>query len=137
MENKKHIVAVNAFIKNIKGDKFLIIKRNKDEVAYPGKWAIPGGKVEKGQTLMEALKREALEEVGLELEDSKEYIKDFTFVRPDNHNVIGLCFLIKAKTEDVRLSDEFEDFRWVAPQELSKFDHIEGMEEEAKIAFKE
>ncbi len=135
MENKKHIVAINAFIKNKSGDKFLIVKRNKDEIAYPEKWVFPGGKSEKGEAIIDVLKREVLEEVGLEIEDNKKYIKDFTFVRPDGHNVIGFCFEVKSKSDDVKLSKDFEEFRWIFPKELSNFDHIEGMEKEVEIAF--
>jgi len=86
--DKKHVVAITAFIKNNTEDKFLIVKRSKNEIAYPSKWSFPGGKLEKGQSVMETLKREVLEEVGLEIEDYKYYLKDFTFLRPDGHNVI-------------------------------------------------
>ena len=43
MEEKKHIVAVNAVIK--KDNKILIVKRASHEIAHAGKWAFPGGKV--------------------------------------------------------------------------------------------
>jgi len=135
MEDKKHIVAITALIKNKAGDKFLIVKRHKNEIAFPGKWAFPGGKVEKGQNVLETLKKEIMEEVGLEIEDSKKFIKDYTFIRPDNHNVVGLCFEVIAKTEDVTISEDAEDFKWITPEELLDFDYIEGMEEEIKIVF--
>ena len=136
MENKKHIVAVTAFIKNKAEDRFLVVKRHAGEVAYPGKWAFPGGKVEKGQTLMEALRREVEEEVGLEIEEYKKLIKDFTFVRPDGHNVVGMCFSVIAKSEAVTISKDFDDYKWITPEELSTLDHIEGMDEEVSRAFK-
>ncbi len=134
-DNKKHIVAITALIKNKSGDKFLIIKRNKNEIAYPSKWAYPGGKIEREESVMDALKREVLEEVGLDIENYKIFLKDYTFIRPDNHNVVGFCFLVKAKDDNVKLSDDFEDYRWISLEELDNFDHIEGMEEEANIAF--
>lgn len=135
MENEKHIVAVTAFIKNKTGDKFLVVKRGKNEIAYPGKWAFPGGKLEKGQTILETLKREVKEEVGLEIEKCKKFLDDYTFVRPDGHNVVGLCFLVIAKSEDVKISKDFDYFKWITPKELSKLDHIDGMEEEVKKVF--
>ncbi len=135
MKNRKHIVAISALIKNETGDKFLIIKRNKDEIAYPGKWSFPGGKVEKGETITAALKREALEEVGLEIEDYKKFIRDHAFIRADGHNVVGFCFLVKAKSYKVKISEEFDDYRWVTPEEFKNYDYIKGMEEEIKIAF--
>lgn len=135
MSSKLHIVAINAFIKDSSKNKFLVIKRHKNEIAYPGKWAFPGGKTERGQTLLDTLKREVLEEVGLEIEDNIKFLKDFTFVRPDDKNVVGLCFEVVAKSNNVKISQDFEDFRWIKPEELLKFDHIEGMEEEVKLAF--
>ena len=136
MDKKKHIVAITAVIKNATGDKFLIIKRSKNEIAYPGKWAFPGGKVEKGQDILQTLQREVKEEVGLEIENYKRYLKDYTFVRPDDHNVVGFCFLVRAKSEAVQISPDFEDFKWITPQELSNFNHIMGMEEEVHAAFR-
>ncbi|MBS3152381.1 NUDIX domain-containing protein [Candidatus Woesearchaeota archaeon] len=135
MDDKKHIVAVTAFIKNKSGNKFLIVKRNTNEIAYPGKWAFPGGKLEKGETLLKTLKREVLEEVGLEIDENKHYLKDYTFIRPDGHNVVGICFIIIAKSEDIKLSKDFEDFAWISPDELDSFDCIPGMDEEVKLAF--
>ena len=135
MENKKHIVAITALIKNKKGDKFLVVKRHKDEIAYPGKWAFPGGKVEKGHTVLETLKREVKEEVGLEIRNHKRFLKDYTFVRPDGHNVVGFTFEVVAKSEKVSISPDFEDYKWIKPEELPSLDHIKGMDEEVMVAF--
>ncbi len=133
MENKKHIVAITAVIKY--NDKFLIVKRNSKEIAYPGKWTIPGGKAEKGESIIDVLKREIKEEVGLDIGDEKEFLRDYTFVRPDKHNVIGFTFLVTASSDDVRLGEDFEDFKWILPHELKDYDHIEGIKEEIKKAF--
>ncbi len=136
MDNKKHIVTITALIKNKAGNKFLIVKRSKNEIAYPSKWAFPGGKVEKGEDVLTTLKREVLEEVNLDIEDHHEYLKDYAFIRPDGHNVVGFAFAVRAKSENVKISDDFEDFRWIAPNELSKYNHIDGMETEVQRAFK-
>mgnify|MGYP003976956331 FL=1 len=136
MEDKKHIVAVTAFIKD--KDKILVVKRRNDEIAFPGKWTVPGGKVERGQTILEALKREVYEEVGLEIENWKKYLEDFTFVRPDGHNVVGASFLVKAKSFNVVLDQrDFEEFKWVGVEELDSLDLIQGIKKEAKLALKE
>ena len=137
MDKKRHIVAVTAFIRNLKGDKFLIIKRSMDEIAYPGKWGFVGGKLEAGETIMDTLKREVLEEVGLEIEDHKEYLYDYTFGRPDEFNVVGICFEVKPKSEDVVIEKDLDDFAWITKKEFKNYDTIEGMDKQLKLIFKE
>jgi len=136
MDDKKHIVAITAVIKNQAEDKFLILKRSDQEIAFPGKWAFPGGKIEKGQTIIDTLRREVKEETGLDIADYKEYLKDYTFIRPDGHNVVGLTFLVKANSDNVTISTDFTEFAWLKPEKLSNYDHIVGMAEEIRIAFK-
>ena len=45
-------------------DLLLIVKRNESDELYPGSWEFPGGHLEKGETLKEALRRELKEEIG-------------------------------------------------------------------------
>lgn len=136
MSNKNNIVAVNTIIKNKDKTKVLVVKRNENEIAYPGYWAFPGGKVESNETIFEALKRETLEEVGLDLvEGYKKFIGDFNFQRKDGLNVIGLVFEVLAKSQEVILDKDFEDFKWVNLNESEKLKLIPGMEKELKIVF--
>ena len=136
MSNKHHIVAITAFIRSKCGNKFLVIKRHQNEIAYPGKWTFPGGKMEREENVLGALKREVLEEVGLDIEDEKNMIEDFTFIRPDGHNVIGFTFEVNAKHEEVKIPEDFQEFKWVTPDEFMKLDFIEGMENAVKRAFR-
>ncbi|QGA53444.1 NUDIX domain-containing protein [Sulfolobus sp. E5-1-F] len=57
------LVAVGCLI--VEENKVLLVKRKNPPNA--GLWAIPGGKVEYGETLEDALKREMREETGLEI----------------------------------------------------------------------
>ena len=61
---KHPVPAVGAII--LKDDKILLVKRG----AEPGigKWSIPGGSMEFGETMEEAVKREVKEETGLDVE---------------------------------------------------------------------
>jgi mutator protein MutT len=49
---------------------FLIAKRAKNKI-HSGKWKFPGGKVEHEETHSDAVKREAMEELGVEIEITK------------------------------------------------------------------
>jgi mutator protein MutT len=131
-ESKLHILAISAVIRNEEG-KFLVVKRGDHETAFPGKWAFPGGKLERGETILDCVRREVMEEAGIEIEDGIKYLDDYTFVRPDNLNVIGLRFLAKAKSFDVRLSGDFDGFRWVSGKELGQMDCIDDMEKISRM----
>jgi len=129
----EHIVVVTGIVKF--KDKFLILKRNKEMEMHPGKWSFPGGKVKAGEDLFSALKREIKEETNLDIEDTKEYISDYTFTRPNGKNTIGFCFLVNTKNNKVRLSKEFMDFAWIRPEEIKNYNVIQYLKEEVKKAF--
>lgn len=59
---------VGAIITNHQGD-VLLVKRKADEDFMPSAWEIPGGGVEDGESIGQALIREVLEETGLVVED--------------------------------------------------------------------
>lgn len=47
------------------GPAVLLVLRSTDSDAYPGRWALPGGYLEPGETLLDAAEREAAEETGI------------------------------------------------------------------------
>ena len=71
----------------------LLMKRNATKNSMPGRWLGLGGKVERNEDLLEAGKREFLEESGLVLSDAR--IKG-TFAWIDETNVIGITHIIVA-----------------------------------------
>jgi mutator protein MutT len=60
---------VNALL--IRQGTVLLAKRSPQRRAYPGLWSFPGGHVEEGETLVEALIRELQEEIGIAPTDYK------------------------------------------------------------------
>jgi 8-oxo-dGTP diphosphatase len=59
------VLAVGAFI--LKDKKLLIVKKSPYENIDAGLWTIPGGKIEKDESIIDGLKREIKEEVNLEI----------------------------------------------------------------------
>lgn len=58
-----------ALIRCIKTNRFLFLLRNGSK--FSGHWAMPGGKIEKGESVKEALMRELVEEIGINFSDKK------------------------------------------------------------------
>ncbi|MFZ2887353.1 MAG: NUDIX domain-containing protein, partial [Minisyncoccia bacterium] len=98
-EGKLHIVTAVAVIRRDDG-RILLLKRRDDETVYPGYWAFPGGKVERNETISEALIKEVKEECGLELEPGFIMIKEKAIGRADGKTSKSLSFLATVKNSE-------------------------------------
>ena len=96
------------------GDLFLTVKRSEDDMLYPGSWEFPGGHLEYGETILEALKRELKEEIGFEDDFKAQIISYDDEIENDIHH-IEINFLIKVNKDkvNVKLSEEHTDYKWV------------------------
>lgn len=99
-----------------KDGRFLLIKRLKEP--RKGYWGVPGGHVEKNETIKECAIREAEEEVGsAEVDDKPFFI--FTHYKDQGHG--HKCHTFKARIRgNVKLNWESSDFEWFSPEEIKK-----------------
>jgi len=125
--NKESRVIVVPIIRNNE-DQVLICKMPQDRGVFPGMWALPGGGVEPGETMVEALKREVREELGISVTDIEPwYFSDDTRtkIKKDGTKVltymIFLLFECRAESLDVKINDEFEAYAWVKPSQLKNY----------------
>jgi 8-oxo-dGTP pyrophosphatase MutT (NUDIX family) len=120
-------VAVKAVIQN-KDGKFLIAREGE-------RWQGVGGRLEKGEKLEEGLRREVREETGItDLEVGKVIHVDEWFSKPEGElkHIVALFFICKAEPKEVILSDEHQEYAWVAPDDLEKYGDL--LEKEIKQA---
>jgi 8-oxo-dGTP pyrophosphatase MutT (NUDIX family) len=143
--NLGHYVVVTVIVVNSEG-KYLISKRADWEKNFPGKWTVPGGKLEvldyvlkKKDTAhhwyntFEGLaEREIMEEVGLEI-GNVGYVTSLTFIREDEVPVLIVSLYAEAKGENVKLGKSMTDFAWVSLEEAKNYDLIDGIYEEIEI----
>ncbi|MGE5377247.1 MAG: NUDIX domain-containing protein [Bacteroidota bacterium] len=102
---------VGAFIFNQAGE-LLLLQSHK----WPGRFVVPGGHVELGEHIEEALIRESKEETGLDVYDLEfinfqEFIYDPSFWKP--RHFIFFDYACKTNSTDVQLNDEAEGYVWV------------------------
>ncbi len=114
-------VGVKVFLKNKLG-KYLLVKRS--ELKYPnvkGRWDIVGGRINSGVKLIENLKREVKEEVGLKILNQPVliYAQDI-IIPPEGKHVVRLSYTGDTKGEPVLDLSEHTEYKWLTPKEISK-----------------
>lgn len=136
--NQTHILLINAVV--VKDGKILIGQRSYEESHQPGRWSIPGGKVDKTNgnvwNIVEStLKREVLEETGVEIEDEVELIANNTFIRSTGHHVVALIFLCKWKSGEAKPLEDTIDVKWLSREEVGQYDFSDGVLKYIDLAF--
>jgi mutator protein MutT len=115
------IVGVGGVI--VKDGKAVIVKRANDP--YKGQWSIPGGRVELGESLAEAVRREMYEETGLEVQVGP-LIDVFERLQREDGRVryhfVIIDYLCTAVGGALSAGDDAEDAAWVTSEELERYD---------------
>ena len=124
----------------VNGDgKILALKRNDDDYSRPGKWDLPGGnldaedisrwkkgsgKGDEDDILVRAMKREVEEETGLKV--MKGSIKPDLSASGFNEGkkilVIAIGYQCRVSDEEVKLSHEHQDFKWISKEKFMEMD---------------
>lgn len=106
---------VGALIFNPEG-KLLLVRSHK----FHDKYVVPGGHIEVGEKMIDALIREAKEETGLDIYDLEfiffqEFIQDESFWK--KMHFIFFDFACKTDSSEVTLNDEAQSYVWVTLEE--------------------
>lgn len=123
-------VAVDSVI--MRGGKVLLIKRKFEP--HRGRWALPGGAVDYGETLKDAVVREVEEETGVKVEPVKLLtILDEPGRDPRGHvvSVVFLCKILGGKPRPGSDAEEVGFFSDVSGIEIA-FDHRKVVEDALK-----
>jgi len=120
-------LAVSAAI--VRDGKVLAVRRARSPAL--NLYTLPGGGVEIGETLHEAVVREVREETGLDVEPvalagEREVIVRDAQGQVERHFVI-LCFAARWRAGEPVLNDELDDARWIDPAEIGNLRTTEGL----------
>jgi len=108
-------VTVDSIIEVEKG--IVIIERSNP----PFGWALPGGFVDYGESLEEAVKREAKEETGLDITDIKQFHTYSNPKRDPRFHTIGTVFIAKAKGTP-KAGDDAQGLKVISLKDVDKYD---------------
>ena len=108
--------------------KLLVIKRSSTDKHDPGKWEIPGGKLEEGQDLAHSQEIEVMQEKGLLVMPRYQLVFADSFVVSEGQYA-GLPYVVLfSVTERVggkfKLSPEHTDHAWLSYNELLALDNL-------------
>ena len=126
---QRPFLAVSAAI--VRDGKVLAVRRARNPALHL--YTLPGGAVEAGETLMQAVSREVREETSLKIEPvalagHREVIARDAQGRVERHFVI-LSFAARWRSGEPVLNEELDDARWLDPAELSGLRTTEGLAE--------
>ncbi len=148
-QDKLFYFVANVVVFRSSDSKCLILKRSEREKVHPGRYAVPGGKLEWADldiskptringdvldfenSIENLLIREVREEAGIEIEGPFRYINSVAFIRPDGVPVVLVKFAAQYKSGEVKLEEAaFSDYVWVNESEIEKYSCIDGIKEE-------
>jgi 8-oxo-dGTP diphosphatase len=119
-------LAVSAAI--FRDGKILLVRRAKSPAR--GFYSLPGGRVEFGETLHAALRREVAEETALKIEivDLAAWREVVPETGGGGHYLI-MSFAVRWSAGEPVLNDELDDYKWLAPDALGELKMTFGLQE--------
>lgn len=126
MINHVYGLAVRVLLVDENG-KVLILKRSTDSKTNPGKWELPGGKVNQDESFDHALLREVYEETGLKIE-----LGHVVGASEQNLHIIRAVHIImsgKIVEGELTLSSEHEGYAWVLMETLGDYELADWLED--------
>ena len=125
-EHESFEITQGAVVKNSEGA-ILILETSK------GRWILPGGRIDKGETWIEALKRELKEELGMGDFEVKRVLSADSWIE-NGHGKYAVNFLVEPKNfSEPMLREEHKKYAWVKEENLDDYNFwAEGLKEKIK-----
>ncbi len=110
--------------------KLLLLQRASNKLE-PGRWGVPGGKLEKGETPEQAAVRELSEETGISVESPSQvrYVGALYIRKPGVDYIYHLLRVQVEQMPDISLSNEHENYKWASLKDLEEMPLMTGGKE--------
>jgi 8-oxo-dGTP diphosphatase len=122
-EEMKRLDVAYVLLFDEREENVLLVKNKGTGVSY---YTLPGGAVEKGETLEEAAIREVKEETGLDVQLGGVFTVSEAFFEERGHHAILFTFTGKIIGGEISISmpEEIEEVTWMNPQLAEQYIHI-------------
>lgn len=112
-----------AIVFNTEKKKILVVKRKKEAQISGLTWCFPGGKIDYEDDLENKLKSKIKEKLGLRVESLGSIFAE-THAR-NGRKLFSVYFLCEFIDGKEKISEDFEDIKWISPREVGKYFQFE------------
>lgn len=118
-------VGCGALIVNARNE-VLLLKRGARSRNNAGFWSQPGGKVDWGETIIEAIKREVKEEIGVDIALLRFLCYSDQILKQQKQHWVTISYLAKIAKGEPKLMEplKHDDLQWFNPKKLPKLESI-------------
>ena len=133
---ERPIIGVGAVI--IREDRVLLVRRATEPLK--GEWSVPGGVLELGEKLRDGIRREVLEETGLEVEPG-EVLDVFDSIFRDEqgrtqYHYVLIDYLCRLLLGEAKAGSDVSEVRWVQEVELAAMGLRDSIEQVVRKGFR-
>src|ERR1700753_2411022 len=123
------IIGVGAVI--VQAGRVLLVRRDTEPLR--GEWSVPGGMLELGEKLRDGVRREVLEETGIEVETG-EVLEVFDSIFTDalgrtQYHYVLIDYLCRPVSGEARAGSDVSDVRWVSAEALPAMELRQSIEQ--------
>ncbi|MDP3276232.1 MAG: NUDIX domain-containing protein [Deltaproteobacteria bacterium] len=119
LEEKHPRVAVGAVVVEHRADGPYIVLIRRKRSPMEGQWTLPGGKVQRGESLSAALAREILEECGLSV--GVQRLLEVIEIIDESHHFVVLDYECSVLGGTLCAGDDASEACWVAAYDLAEY----------------
>lgn len=121
-----------AYIILYEDGKYLLTQRKvdaEDDPTFDGKWQLPGGGLEIGEHIKTVVKREAKEEIGIDIDLKRTMALTEVISHGEGWHGLAMAFLCKRidTNQPIKVNHEAYDFGWYTLKEAEKLDLMPNM----------